>query len=189
MTFIDELIAESEIRDKAHQLEMTKLRADQVLAALTVLETQADDVGKLCDAEIKIIEEYRAVEHQKLAKKMGWLEWQLEQFMRSTNAQTNEKTLNLAHGSIKLRMGRDKLEITDLEKYRPFAQSKGLLKQIPESYEPDMQKLQAHLKIYRTIPPGVSLIPAQTKFSYKTLRKESNGNRKETESEVGAEAE
>jgi len=177
MTFIDELLAEAEIKEKEERVEMSRLRADQILAALSVLEQNAADVNKLCDTEISIIEEYRATELHKLEKKASWLAYQLEQFIRSTD----EKTINLPHGTIRLRLGRDKAEITDPEKFMRVAAARGLLRSIPESFEPDMQKVVTYLKQNNGLA-GAALIPAQTKFYY-TIKGINNG--KAAESEIG----
>lgn len=185
MTFIDDLLLESEQKDIAQQIQMSRLRADQVLMALTVLEGQVDAVNQLVDEELKILEDYRMVELNKLQKKMSWLEYNLESFMRTTG----EKTLNLAHGSIKLRMGRDKIEITDLAKFTPFGERQGLFRQIPEKTEPDAAKILAYVKQTGEIPSGVAMTPAKTNFSYKTLKGQNNGNGQTVQSEVGAEAE
>ena len=173
MTFIDELLLEAEAKEKQDRLEMNRLKADQILTALSVLEEKANDVNKLADDEIHLIEEYRNVEIQKLQKKMAWLEYNLEQFIRSTD----EKTINLPHGAIKLRLGRDKVEITDMEKFMRVAPLRGLMKTVPEKQEPDLQKVLAYVKTNGFLT-GVSMIPAQTKFSY-ILK--GNGNGKQTE--------
>lgn len=181
MTFIDELLAEAEVKDKEQLLQMNRLRADQMLAALMVLEQQAEDVNKLADDETAIIETYRTIELGKIEKKMSWLEYNLEQFIRSTK----DKTINLPHGALRLRMGRDKIEITDMEKFIPVAERKGLLKHIPESFEPDMQKVLAYVRQGGILPPGASLTPAQSRFSYTTLKGQTkNGNGQEKPSEA-----
>ena len=180
MTFIDELLLEAEIKEKEQLLEMNRIRADQILATLAVLEQKADEVNQLADDEIKIFEEYRLIELQKIEKKASWLEYNLEQYIRSTK----EKTINLPHGSLKLHLGRDKVEITDMDKFMKVAPSRDLLRVSPESYDPDLQKVLEYVKL-RGIIAGVKFIPATTKFSYKTLK--GNGNGKE-QSERGVEA-
>ena len=177
MTFIDELLAEAEIKEKEERLEMSRLKADQILATLEVLEQNAADVNKLADTEISIVEEYRQVELQKIEKKASWLAYQLEQYIRSTE----EKTINLPHGVIKLRLGRDKIEITDMDKFVPFAQRKNLLRHIPESFEPDMSKVYQYVKSTGVIPQGVMLTQATTKFSYTTKGKDNGKEESGTE--------
>ena len=183
MTFIDELLAEAEVKEKEERIQLSRLKADQILATLAVLEQSADNINKLADDEISIIEEYRATELQKIEKKASWLAYQLEQFIRSTD----EKTINLPHGSIKLRLGRDKIEIVNMDEFIPFAQRKNLLKQIPESFEPDLAKLREYLLRNKFAPPGVVTTPASTKFSYTTKGEKRDG---ETEqSQTGTEVE
>ena len=182
--WMDELLAEAEIREKEQLAEMSKLRADQVLAALAVLEGKSVDVNKLADEEVKLIEEFRQTELQKIEKKASWLAWQLEGFIRSLNEQDPScKSITLPHGVLKLRLGRDKIEITDMEKFLKVAEKRDLLKRVPESFEPDLQKTLAYVKTYGFLT-GVTLIPAQSKFHYST---KGNGNGKE--SQAGTEAE
>ena len=164
MNFIGELLAEAEVADAKRLIEVNKLRADQLLMAISVLEEKASDINTLVDAEVALFEEYRSAEIAKLDKKMSWLAWNLEQYMKSTG----EKTLSLPHGELKMRKGRDKIEITDMEKFLPIAQKKGLLRAVPESFEPDMKALVEYAKYSGVTPPGCSLIPASTKFTYKT---------------------
>jgi|ERR1051326_1483704 hypothetical protein len=165
MHFIDELIAESEKAEAQQRLDMTKLRADQLLMAIQVLEGQQAEVDKLFQEELKIIEEYRFAERERLQKKVNWLVWNLEQYMRSTG----EKTLNLPHGILKLRMGRDKIQIADLERFLAKAANQRFLKTIPESFQPDMQVIGKYVRQTGDIPTGVSVIPAEAKFHYSTI--------------------
>jgi len=164
MTFIDELLAEAEIADAKKLVEVNKLRADQLLMALSVLEDKASEINTLVNSEVALFEDFRTAEISKLDKKMSWLAFQLEGYMKSTG----EKTLALPHGELKMRKGRDKIEVTDMQKFLPVAQAKGLLRAIPESYEPDMRTLLEYAKYSGVTPPGCSLIPASTKFTYKT---------------------
>lgn len=85
MNFIDELLAESERAETERRIEMNKLRADQLLQTINVLDGQLRDAEQLADEEIKLIEEYRQSERQRLEKKIRWFAWNLEQFMRSSD--------------------------------------------------------------------------------------------------------
>ena len=78
MTFIDELLAEAEVADAKKLIEVNKLRADQLLMALSVLEDKANEINTLVDSEVALFEEFRSVEISKLDKKMSWLAFQLE---------------------------------------------------------------------------------------------------------------
>ncbi len=179
MTFIDQILIEAEQKERVQVLAMNKLRADQILQTLAVLEDEAQEVDSIVEAEMKILEEYRASERQKIERKAEWLESKLEQFIRSTD----QKTINLPHGSLKLRLGREKVEVTDKTAYLPFAQRKGLLRHIDPSDEIDLLKLHNYIKQAGHIPTGVTVIPASTKFSYSTLKGNNNGNGKELSSE------
>ncbi len=181
MSFIEELLAESEAKDKVRLAEMNKIRADHMLLALMVLQNQANDINAFADAEVALVEDYRKTELEKIEKKASWMSYQLEQFIRSTN----DKTIRLPHGTIRLRLGRDKVEIVEPEKFLPIAQKKGLLRQVPESFEPDLSKIQAYIKSTGVIPLGVKFTPAQTRFSY-TTKDEENG---QEEAKAGTPAE
>ncbi len=188
MNFIEELLAEAELADAKKLLEVNKVRADQLLMAITVLEEKCYEINMLVDSEVALFEEYRRIEIAKLDKKMSWLAFNLEQYMKDTG----EKTMALPHGELKMRKGRDKIEITDMAKFLPIAQAKGLLRAIPESFEPDMRTLLEYAKYSGVTPPGCSLIPASTKFTYKT-KGASNGSssdkheREQTEAGAGSE--
>ena len=171
MTFIDELLAEAEVADAKKLIEVNKMRADQLLMAITVLEEKEYEINMMVDSEVALFEEYRRIEIAKLDKKLSWLAFNLEAYMKSTG----EKTLALPHGELKMRKGRDKIEITDMQKFLPVAEAKGLLRSIPEAYEPDMRALVEYTKYSGVTPPGTMLIPAQTKFTYKT-KGASNGS-------------
>jgi phage host-nuclease inhibitor protein Gam len=183
MTFIDKLIEEAEVADIEHKLEMDKLRADQLLMAISVLEEKLDEVSDLADKEIALIKEFQTCESEKLNKKISWLKWNLEQYIRSTD----DKTINLPHGQLKIRLGRDKIEVADMDKFLKTAAERGFLRTIPESYQPDLQAILEHLRRTGEIPPGVELIPAQTKFSYTTKKGKTNEQRKQTEAGTAAE--
>ena len=183
MHFMDELLLEAEKAEEKQRLEMTKLRADQVLMAIQLLEDKSTEVKQLFVDEMKILEEYRDVEQERLNKKIRWLAWNLEQFMR----QTDEKTINLPHGTIKLRMGRDKVDVIDIQKFLSDQANQKFLRSIPESYQPDLQAISQHIKQTGAIPDGVNLIPAETKFHYSTLKR-SNEDGKPNEQQRPTEA-
>jgi phage host-nuclease inhibitor protein Gam len=165
--WLEELLVQDEIAESKRRVELDKLRADQMLKAISDIEIKVEDVNKLADDEINIIEGYRQSELGKLDKKISWLAWNLEQFMRSTS----EKTMTLPHGSLKLRLGRDKVEIVDATKFTQIARKMDLLRAVPASEEPDLQAIAKYIKRTGDIPTGVQITPAQQKFSYSTLTK------------------
>jgi phage host-nuclease inhibitor protein Gam len=171
MNFIEELLEEAEVREKEYQKEMDKLKADQMLAAVEKIETQMNDVIELAEEEIQLIEDYRKSELEKLEKKCSWLAWNLETYIRSTG----DKTITLPHGQIKLRQGRQKVQVIDMDKFLRAGERLNLLRKIPESYEPDLQAIYQHIKLTGEIPPGVDVISGETKFSYSLARGGNNG--------------
>ena len=183
MNFIDELLAEAEVAEAKQLIEISKLRADQLLMAISVLEDKASEINALVDSEVALFEEYRSVEIAKLDKKMSWLACNLEHFMKNTG----EKTLALPHGELKLRKGKDKIEIADMEKFLRAAEKHGLLRAVPESFEPDMRAVAAYTKSTGISPSGTVIMPGSDKFTY-TTKGVSNGSSNDIDKREQAEA-
>lgn len=171
MNFIDELLQEAEQAEENRRIELNNLRADQLLMGIQKLEVQIDEVNQLSEEEIKLVQDYRKSEVERLEKKMRWLGWNLEQFIRSSD----QKTMRLPHGILRLRMGRDKVEVVDLETFLANPENRILLRVVPETFHPDLLAIHEHLKTTGHIPDGVMLTPGEVKFSYSTIKKE-NGN-------------
>ncbi|MCX6132976.1 MAG: host-nuclease inhibitor Gam family protein [Ignavibacteriales bacterium] len=165
-SFMDELLAEVEEKEQKVKIELDRLKADQLLMAVAKLESQMDDVNTLADDEIKLIEQYRKSEIERLDKKRSWLLFNVESFWRVQSEQTGEKTLRLPHGTLTLRKGRDKIEIDNLAIFLKIAPRNGWLRTTPEKHEPDLAAIAAHIKRTGEIPLGTKLIPAGVNFSY-----------------------
>ena len=176
-TFMDELLAEVEAKEHQVKLNLDRLKADQLLMAISKLDSQIEDANKLCDDEIKLIEQYRQSEVERIEKKRSWLLFNLEGFARQQLDQTNEKTMRLPHGSLALRKGRDKIEITQMPVFLKVGPRLGLLRTTPEEHVPDMTALAAYVKRTGEIPIGTKLIPGTINFSYtiNTKGEPSNG--------------
>jgi hypothetical protein len=164
--FLDELLAEVEEKEQHKKLELDALKCDQLLMAVAKLESQMDDVNKLANDEIKLVEQYRQTEVERLEKKRSWLLFNLEGFWRQQSEATGEKTLRLPHGSLALRKGRDKVEIENMAIFLKIAPRNGWLRTTPEKHEPDLQAIAAHIKATGEIPIGTKLIPGGINFSY-----------------------
>jgi len=182
-SWLQELLDDTEATDQKRLLEMNKLRADQALAAIVVIEDKIEEVEQIARQEIELIENWKETETAKLQNKINWLSFNLEKYIRSTG----DSTINLAHGSIKVRKSRDRLEIIDLKKFIPIGQRLGLLRRIEEKFEPDLNAIRAYLKTNGNRPPnGVIFTPGQPIFSYITNKKGSaNGESERTETEAG----
>jgi hypothetical protein len=179
MNFLDELLLEVEKNEEKRKVELNRLRADQLLTAISKLEDQANGINELADSEVNLIEGYRKTELSKLHKKISWLGWNLEQFIRSSK----EKTINLPHGSLKLRLGRDKVSVHELKQFLDSTTNQKFLKVIPESYEPDIQAIHEYIKKTGHIPDGVDMKPAEAKFSFTIIRSNNNGKNEQQRTE------
>lgn len=170
---IDEILEKTE--EEPIFFEWDRLKAELTLTALQKLQDELDSVNKLADDEVRIIEEYRAKEVERLGKKMSWLAMNIEKYMRSTN----EKTIRLPHGVLKLRQGRDRVEIENKDEFLKVAKNYGLLRSIPSKEEPDLLATLAYVKNTGEIPPGTKFIPGTTNFSYNLTKGGNNGNGEE----------
>ena len=175
--FIAELLRESELADKESRIELDRLRADQLLAAVAVLEDRMSDANDLVDKEVRLLEDYRASELSRLDKQRSWLLHNLEAFARSSG----EKTMRLPHGVLKMRKGRDKVSVVEMDAFLKVAGKLGLVRSVPESITPDNQAILNRIKATGDIPPGVEYFPAETRFSY-TTKGESTDDERERDS-------
>lgn len=184
--WLQELLDAEEVNEEKQKLEMNKILADRALAAIAVLESKINEVNDIAEKEITLIQQWNMSELSKLQKKIDWLVWNLSNYMTALG----EKTVSLPHGQLKMRMGRDKVEVVDLQKFLPMGQRLGLVRTIAAKIEPDLVAIAAHIKLNGNKPPaGVMLTPAQTKFSYKTITKgisDVNDERNDEQTEVGA---
>ena len=176
-TFMDELLAEVEEKEQRVKLELDRLKADQLLMAVAKLDFQIEDANKLCDDEIKLIEQYRQSEVERIEKKRSWLLFNIEGWARQQQEQTGEKSIRLPHGTTALRKGRDKVEVNNLDVFMKVAARYGLLRVTPEKKEPDLQAICGWIKLHGgEIPVGVKFIPATINFSYSLNGDNHNGN-------------
>ena len=181
--WLQELLDQTELRDQKHLLEMNKLKADQALTVIGQLENKIAEIEALAQQEIDLVASWKESETVKLQNKINWLTFNMERFIKSTG----ESTITLAHGAIKIRKSRDKIEIVDLQKFTVVGQRHGLLRHVDAKDEPDMNAIRAFIKINGGKPPlGVILTPGQPTFSYSTTKKGTNDEQSErTETETG----
>ena len=178
--FIEELLQEAEIADQQKRIEVDRLRADQILAAIAVLEDQMANVNDLVNRETRLLEEYRSSELSRLDKKRSWLLFNLEAFARSSG----EKTLRLPHGVLKMRKGRERVSVVEMDAFLKVAGKLGLVRSVPESITPDNQAILNRIRATGDIPPGVEYFPAETRFSYTTKGDSTDGERERNSDEA-----
>jgi len=181
--FIEQLLKEAGEKKEKERVEMNKLYADDMLQAVATLDTEMAGVNELCEREIARIESFRQSELSRLDKKRSWLIFNLDAFAR----ESGEKTIRLPHGILKLRKGRDKIVIAEMEEFLKVAPGLQLLKQIPESFEPDVKALMMYrMRNGGRLPSGCEFIPAETRFSYTTTQEEESDGTDTNETERAA---
>jgi phage host-nuclease inhibitor protein Gam len=183
-SWLQELLDQEESVEQQRALEMNKVNADRALAAIAFLEEQQDELDSIAEQETNLIESWRGLESSKIQKKISWLVWNLSNYMKALG----EKTVTLVHGQMKQRLGRQKLEVVDLEAFLPVGKRLGLLRHIEERFEPDLNAIHEYIKIHRKPPAGVLLTPAVQRFSYNTFRKGKNNDDNNNEEREQAEA-
>ncbi|MFA5833952.1 MAG: host-nuclease inhibitor Gam family protein [Bacteroidota bacterium] len=163
--WLQELLDAEEEKEKHQLIEMSKIKADQALAAISVIEAKINEVNDIAEKEISLIQNWNMSEVAKLQKKIDWLVWNMQNWMQSTG----EKTISLPHGKIAFRMGRDRYEVVDLPRFLPIGQKLGLVRVTPAKTEPDLIAIANYTKLNGGKPPvGIMRTPAQSHFSYKT---------------------
>ncbi|MFA6978582.1 MAG: host-nuclease inhibitor Gam family protein [Ignavibacteriaceae bacterium] len=172
MNFLDELLAEVELKEEAQ----TEAYFDLLLLQVQQLENQIAHNFTEAEKECAMINDFTIQKNVVLQEKVRWLEIKLEGFIR----ERKEKTIELAHGILKFHKKPDKVEITNMEVFLANAKPE-LLTIIPEQVKPDINKIKVFIK-QRVIPKGVTVTEGKEEFSYKVKEKE---NEYEREKETG----
>ena len=181
--WLQELLDESEVQEQHQQIEFNKIKADQALAAIAIIEDQINEIDSIASQEIKLIEEWNMSQITKLNKKISWLTFNLELFIKKLD----ESTVTLPHGVIKVRKGRDKVEVIDEQKFLPIGTRLGLVRTIAAKVEPDLQAIAAFIKTNGGKPPtGVMITMGQDKFSYKTTKGVNDGTSQRNDEQTEA---
>lgn len=185
--WLQDLLDAEELNEEKKKLEMNKILADRALAAIAVLESKINEVNEIAEKEITLIQQWNLSELTKLQKKIDWLAWNLSNYMTALG----EKTVSLPHGQLKMRMGRDKVQVVDEQTFLPIGQRLGLVRTIAAKIEPDLNAIANYIKLNGGKPPsGVMLTVGQPNFSYKTTKGTSdvNNERNTEQAEVGSQS-
>lgn len=176
MNFLDELLKEAELADEKKRLEMSKVRCDQVLQSIAVLESKIEEVNTIAEQEQNIISEWQQSENRKLERQISWLARYCEEFIRASG----DKTIQLPHGRLSLRAGKATVSIVD--ESAQVAGKKGLVRIKPAEKLPDLSKIHEFIRVHGFPPAGCSYTPATVNFSFKTKKEDQDV---EHPSEVG----
>ncbi len=164
-SFIDELIAEAE----ADEQKQTLAYFDLLIMEITNLEQRIENNFNQSAKEIEIINDWALRKNLKLTEKIEILKSKLENWLRSTN----QKTVDLPHGTCKIRKKPDKVEVTDLNAFLEVA-TESMVTTVPEQIKPNLPGIKSAIKHSGRIPNGVKLIEGINEFSL-TLKSKTNG--------------
>ena len=157
-TFIDDLLAEAEIKDADEALAYY----DLVVKEVARLESEIAVVTSNTDREVAIIKNWALERNVKFFDRIEFLQLKLEAFIRAQD----KKTIELPHGTLKLRAKPDKVEITDMELFMKSA-TKDFVIVKPEEIKPSLTSIKKWIKMTTKVPDGVAVIEGKTEFTLK----------------------
>jgi hypothetical protein len=162
--FIEQILKDAE----AAEDNQRKLYYDLLLVEISKLQKDIEINFNNATLECQIINNWAIQINSKIQSKLDFLEMKIESYLKETGL----KTMDLAHGILKLYKKPDRVEVNDLEAFLSSATSE-LLNIIPEQVKPDLNKIKAFIKSKGRVPSGVQVIPGTESFSYKLKTKES----------------
>lgn len=177
-TFIDELLAEAEIKEG----QQTEAFFDLLLLQVQQMQEQIAYNFAEADKEVALIKQWALNKNHAIQAKIDWIEKKLEAFIK----QKGLKTIDLCHGVLRYHKKADKVEINDIDLFLKNAKPE-MLSIVPETVKPDMTKIKAYLKGHKA-PPGVVVISGKEEFSYKIKGKENEYGRIEKETGTSAQS-
>lgn len=153
--FLDELLLEAEQKEE----QRTSAYYDLLIMEVNNLETEIANNFSEAEKEVQIINEWALKRNSIIQEKANLLKLKLESYIR----QEGKKTIELPHGTLKIRKMPDKVEITDMELFLSKANSQ-MVNVIPESVKPDLTKIKSFIKMSTKIPDGVTLVEGKEEF-------------------------
>ncbi|MGD1007305.1 MAG: host-nuclease inhibitor Gam family protein [Ignavibacteriaceae bacterium] len=154
-TFIDTLIAEAE----ADETRKTLAYFDLIIAEVIRLEEEIAQTFTNAEEEARIVKEWALKHCSGKQDKINLLKLKLEAYIR----EEGKKTIDLPHGTLKIRKLPDKVEISEMEKFLEGA-TQDVITVIPEAIKPDLNKIKAYLKNTGHILPGINVIEGKEEF-------------------------
>jgi len=156
--FIEQLLIEAEQNEIKH----TNAYYDLLLIQIGKWEQEIASNFDEQEKEITLIKEWTLSRNSKLQDQIDFYSKKCEVYLKELNL----KTLQLPHGSLQFRKKPDRVEVQNMELFLKSATSE-MLKIIPESAKPDLNKIKAFIKAKGKIPAGVLLIEGTEEFNYK----------------------
>jgi len=173
MSFIDEILAEAELREE----QTTDAYYDLLLMQISKLTDEIEKNFATSDEEKRIIDDWAIRKNSSLQSKIEFAERKLEAFI----VERGDKTIELANGILKYHKKPAKVEIADIDLF--LKNAKPELLNFTETVKPDLNKIRAYIKSHQP-PPGVNVIQGKEEFSYKINRKDKE-NVRNNEEETG----
>ena len=166
ISFIDSLIAEVE----ADETRKTLSYFDLLIAEVIRLEAEIAQTFSNAEEEARIVQDWALKHCSGMQDKINLLKLKLEAYIR----EEGKKTIDLPHGTLKIRKLPDKVEISDMEKFLESANQE-VVTIVPETVKPDLNKIKAYLKSSGHILPGITVIEGKEEFKL-TINNKSKAN-------------
>ena len=157
-TFIDDILQEVEAKEQKDALAYY----DLVIAEIARIEDDISEVNSNCDKEVELIKEWALNRNVKLQERIDFLKLKLEAFIR----EQGKKTIDLPHGTLKLRRSPDKVEVSNLDLFLANA-NKDMVTIIPEQIKPSLSAIKKWIKMTAKTPEGVTIIEGKDTFTLK----------------------
>ncbi len=166
MEFIQTLLEEVEQKEERQE----EAYYDLLLLEIQNLIKEQERNFTTANKEIELINNWVLKRNHPIQEKIDRLEKKLELFIKEKGV----KTIDLAHGVLKLHKKPDKVEITDMALFLQHAKAE-MITIIPEQIKPDLNKIKAYLKGHYAVPLGITVLQGQEEFSYKLKEEETVG--------------
>jgi len=166
MDFIQTLLDEAELKEERQE----EAYYDLLLLEIQNLSNEQERNFTTANKEIELINNWVLKKNLPIQEKVERLERKLEMFIKEKGI----KTIDLAHGILKLHKKPDKVEITDMDLFLQNANAE-MITIIPEQIKPDLSKIKAYLKGHYQIPLGIRVVEGKEEFSYKLKTEEPIG--------------
>lgn len=165
--FIEDILRQAETAERDRFQQLTRVQVDQFLMSVQALESEMDEIDKTANAEVEIIRAWAMKEMDRLDIKRQWLLRQLQYFLKESGL----RSLRSAHGEIRFRKLKDRVQIVSVEQFIPVGQKLGLVR-TKASQVPDLNALLDYVKRTGEILPGTNMILGEDKFYYSTNGKD-----------------
>ena len=160
--YLDEMFTSDEEKEEIKEEQSPEVRFTRFLYKIKFIEQDIEKNKKIAEDTIKEITDWFDKRRNQLEKQIKFLSDQMQNYLIIQDL----KSLSLPSGKIGFRNQVDKIEIINYDLFYNKALPE-LLRQVPESYEPDIPKIKMHIKNTGDIPEGLQLTPQDPKFYYK----------------------